>query len=115
MSRERAEKSRSISGEKRGTATAGRVSLKNRSDGFSAYGLKCQCRKIRAWLPEGNHRKAYQLDLAQTRKAAENRFLELPHYYLEFKNRKDRFFISNSVPFGRLFPFIRLNFAETAL
>ena len=55
-----------------------RVSLKIRSDGFSAYEPKGQCRKILAWLPEGNHRKSYQLDVVQTRKAAENQFLEVP-------------------------------------
>ena len=31
------------------------------------------------WLPEGNHRKSYQLDFVQTRKAAENQFLEVPY------------------------------------
>ena len=55
-----------------------RASRLIRTDGFSADGQTRQCRKIWAWLPEGNHRKSYQLEFAQERKAAENQLIEVP-------------------------------------
>ncbi|MBP5585993.1 MAG: hypothetical protein J6Y92_06535 [Lentisphaeria bacterium] len=56
------------------------VSLFVRADGFSAYGQTRQCRKIRAWLPERNQLKPYQLDFARVRKAAENQLMEEPFF-----------------------------------
>ena len=55
-----------------------RVSLFIQTDVFSADGQTRQIRKIRAWLPEGNHRKSYQMDFARMRKAAGNQRTEVP-------------------------------------